>query len=143
MNLWQDATGLIWNISGAFQHHTDDNPASNILGVAFGSITAFGPLANPDPEVSLPNDFLSNPGQIGLIAQGREAIGPGAVAPGITLPPGQSSNGDNVGVSFYLQPAPVGNSTPEPMSLLVWGLLMATVSLATRRSYQRSAPEGE
>ena len=135
MNLWQDVTGLLWNISGAFQHHTDDNPANNVLGAAFGSISASGSLLNPDPDVTLANDFLSNPGQIGLIVQGREAISAGAVAPGIPLPGGQSTNSDNVGVSFYLQPGQ--GDVPEPMSLIVWAILITVgFSGRPRRSHR-------
>ena len=108
MDLWEDPSGT-FNVEGRFYHHTDGNPANNLLLEVVNSAISFnGSLANPSAN-DPPANFLSNPGQIGLIAQGREAIGPGAVAPGTPLPGGQSSNGDNVGVSFYLrQPPPAG-----------------------------------
>jgi len=86
-----------------YKHLTETDPTS-ALGALITSLSYSGSLSSPGNALD-----LTNPGEIGLVAQGNESI---------SLP-------DNVGVSItnfdFSTLSQVEEPVPEPASLAIWG----------------------
>jgi len=108
MNL--SVLGGTWTMNGVIQDHVDPtNPFSALVAIPITSLSYTGSLASPGNTLD-----LTNPGEIGLMAQANQAFGD-------AIPDPLHPTVDNVGVSITNFQVP-DIFIPEPSSLVLAAL---------------------
>lgn len=122
-----DVDGDTWTVDGRVFRHTDATNPFSALGAEVTSayVTKSGLLSDPDSSARV----LTNPGEIGIMAQGRGSI---------SLPDSVGISVVNFGFTTGSPPQINAVPVPEPASLMVWSMLAMAGAAGKRRRSTRS-----
>ena len=115
-------SGDTWAVDGSFHNHVDPLNPNSVLGSLITELDFSGSLSNPGNALD-----LTNPGEVGLVAQGNLITGVGCAFPKTNL---TGNCTDNIGVSITNFEIP---TVPEPATMAILGLGLAGLGVIRRR----------